>query len=472
MLLILILSPVSSFGAEELAEEQGVKPYYGGKTPGSALEVEFGIPDPDGFVLGDQYRDNWYYTTTSKRGDIIFEMQDIWFNNLDLYVYDYLADKLLCKSTNSGTKSEKCTLPKSTTTEWKFYIKVVPVNANALGAKATLYFHADEWVCKLYSAFWEEKNSNPEVTEGDGIYAYVTGNSYCDGKSASFNVWEDDKVSSDTSANRNPSSATFSNGVAKSKWTAEWLDDWPDGDPEYRFKASVSGVGEIESGNDVHVKKKCTDNDEDGYGKPASNTCRESKEDCNDNDREVNPGASEKCDGKDNDCDNKVDEGVKNACGGCGNVPSEVCDGGDNNCDGVVDEGVKNVCGGCGSVPAEICDGNDNNCNGFIDEGFDKQNDVNNCGTCGNKCLSGYKCSQGACVLKCGDGVCELNEFCSRDCLKIKEIIPPSGINEGQSIEVKVNVENLGNIEMSDNIELGLVPPLWEERGLAKPTAL
>ncbi|GJQ60940.1 MAG: hypothetical protein D8M57_19890 [Candidatus Scalindua sp. AMX11] len=44
------------------------------------------------------------------------------------------------------------------------------------------------------------------------------------------------------------------------------------------------------------------DLDGDGYGKTT---------DCDDNDPNVNPGAPETCDGKDNDCDGSVDEGLK-----------------------------------------------------------------------------------------------------------------------------------------------------------------
>ena len=75
---------------------------------------------------------------------------------------------------------------------------------------------------------------------------------------------------------------------------------------------------------------------------------------------------TEVCDGVDNDCDDKVDEGVKNACGQCGALPKEVCDAKDNDCDGNTDENVTNACGDCGPVPAEVCDGKDNDCNDQI----------------------------------------------------------------------------------------------------------
>ena len=93
----------------------------------------------------------------------------------------------------------------------------------------------------------------------------------------------------------------------------------------------------------------------------------------------VNVPANETCDGQDNNCDGRIDEGVTNLCGACGAAPMEVCDGIDNDCDGATDEGVKNNCGACGLEPTEVCDGIDNNCNGLIDEGL-----TNLCGTCGD----------------------------------------------------------------------------------------
>ena len=86
----------------------------------------------------------------------------------------------------------------------------------------------------------------------------------------------------------------------------------------------------------------------------------------------------EVCNLVDDDCDGEIDEGVKNACGECGDVPEETCDYIDNDCDGVIDNGVANACGGCGKEPEEICNGIDDDCDGDIDE-FQ----LNACGGCG-----------------------------------------------------------------------------------------
>jgi alpha-tubulin suppressor-like RCC1 family protein len=134
-------------------------------------------------------------------------------------------------------------------------------------------------------------------------------------------------------------------------------------------------------------RKWYRDYDGDGYGNPATldppENCRQppgfvaNTLDCDDGNRAIKPGATEVCDGRDNDCDGQVDENLKStyyrdadadtygvtglkvlACskpagyatrgGDCNDASSaikpgatEVCDGKDNDCDGNADEGVK-----------------------------------------------------------------------------------------------------------------------------------
>ncbi len=157
---------------------------------------------------------------------------------------------------------------------------------------------------------------------------------------------------------------------------------------------------------------------------------------------------AEVCDGSDNDCDTRVDEGFdlqsdEANCGACNNACAldnavPVCvDGGcrvDNCAQGFGDANGEDE-DGCECVIAnggvESCDGSDEDCDGSVDEGFDLQNDPNHCGACGALCEgdnASYDCQQGDCVIvDCDAGWADDNEDPDDGCEAVVEDFPYDG---------------------------------------------
>ena len=123
------------------------------------------------------------------------------------------------------------------------------------------------------------------------------------------------------------------------------------------------------------------DSDGDGFGgNTTTQDCSapggyvSNNNDCNDNNANVNPNATEICDGIDNNCNNQTDEGVTNTYyfdsdndGFGGNVSTQACSAPNGYVSNNTDCNDNNAA--INPSASEICDGIDNNCNNQTDEG-------------------------------------------------------------------------------------------------------
>jgi len=256
-----------------------------------------------------------------------------------------------------------------------------------------------EYPCTISSVSWDKTNAL--IDENVGI---TVQGSHCKSSDlVGFEIYEDDAGFKDEKAVNNPSSKYFSNNLITTNWVSEYFDDI-NGDPEFAAYAYYSGQ-EKKSSNLLTVS--CPDVDGDDYS-TYGGVC--GLIDCNDNNKNIYPGAT------------------------------------------------------------EICNSHDDDCDGSSDEGFDLQNDKNNCGGCGNVCQSGYVCSSGNCK-GCGDHICstEIGEnpiTCSSDCygnLTITQITSaPTNVKQGQQVTVQVKIENKGTYSKTLSVEAGIVPDTWE----------
>ncbi len=153
--------------------------------------------------------------------------------------------------------------------------------------------------------------------------------------------------------------------------------------------------------------------------------------DCNDGVSAIRPGATEVCDGIDQDCDGMADEGATIACYGDADADGfgagasvQRCPDAARPAFGMCPSGFTNVATDCndsnGSVrpmAPEICNGTDDDCDGTIDDGVtaspcyaDSDGDGYGAGSATTRCRDATRPAQGYCPFGSSNGATDCND--------------------------------------------------------------
>jgi len=224
--------------------------------------------------------------------------------------------------------------------------------------------------CKLLSAKWATSSGNlvEQTNENDLVYLWVTGNSGCNGLTINYKIYEDDPwPTNDDYILPDPPSVIFADGVAKTTWTAKYVDDGA-GDPEFYFKAFTDGL--VKKSDNLKVFKlisHCeggagTDDSDCGiidcsswYVKTGTKSSTSTQYCYNKKDITNNrcEGVEDCKDANTADCNGQGNDILKYSCGTCKYID-------DSDCTGTNLASCSNYPQGTSCGSGKVCDGNGN----------------------------------------------------------------------------------------------------------------
>ena len=214
-------------------------------------------------------------------------------------------------------------------------------------------------------------------------------------------------------------------------------------DPDQR-DSDRDGIGDICDVCPMEVNPDQLDTDGDGVGDACDNCGLPNPDQIDENGDGIGDaccsGGEEVCNGVDDDCDGSTDEGLDLGQRSCATgqsgecaigalncddgqvkcipliapVEEASCDGRDEDCDGRIDEGLRNACSACiegGIENIESCNAIDDDCDGRVDEDA--------------RCENGLECREGFCVDECSNNECFggricVDGFCQSLCIGVE----------------------------------------------------
>ena len=138
-------------------------------------------------------------------------------------------------------------------------------------------------------------------------------------------------------------------------------------------------------GQETWAPPACVDNDGDGYGSPTSASCTYPELDCDDTVPAINPGATEVCDGVDNNCADGIDEEptASESCNDSVDCTVDSCNPATQACDNIPNDAL---CDDSDVCTTDACNPTSGGCTHVIDKDSDTDGYIDELCTGGTDC--------------------------------------------------------------------------------------